>query len=75
MRQSALGTKFRRLRGRLGAPKRITAMAHRLAPLSPRTLKFGAAYVDKAIERYEAKIPTEASSTKLVFASLVDTGR
>jgi hypothetical protein len=50
-------------------------MAHRLAPLSPRTLKFGAAYVDKAIERYEAKIPTEASSTKLVFASLVDTGR
>jgi transposase len=45
--QSALGAKFRRLRARLGAPKAITAMAHQLARLFYRMLKFGAAYVDK----------------------------
>lgn len=53
--QSALGAKFRRLRTRLGAPKAITAMAHQLARLVYRMLKFGAAYVDKGIEHYEAK--------------------
>ena len=39
--QSALGAKFRRLRARLGAPKAITAMAHHLARLIYRMLKFG----------------------------------
>src|SRR5271165_2062536 len=53
--QSALGAKFRRLRTRLGAPKAITAMAHHLARLVYRMLKFGAAYVDKGSEHYEAK--------------------
>ena len=53
--QSALGAKFRRLRTRLGAPKAITAMAHHLARLLYRMLKFGKAYVDKGSEHYEAK--------------------
>ena len=53
--QSALGAKFRRLRTRLGAPKAITAMAHHLARLLYRMLKFGTAYVDKGSEYYEAK--------------------
>jgi transposase len=53
--QSALGAKFRRLRARLGAPKAITAMAHQLARLLYRMLKFGAAYVDKGMEHYEAQ--------------------
>lgn len=53
--QTALGAKFRRLRSRLGAPKAITAMAHQLARLVYRLLKFGTAYVDKGIEHYEAK--------------------
>jgi tellurite resistance protein len=53
--QSALGAKFRRLRAPLGAPKAITAMAHQLARLFYRMLKFGAAYVDKGMEHYEAK--------------------
>ena len=53
--QSALGAKFRRLRARLGAPKAITAMAHHLARLIYRMLKFGTEYVDKGIEYYEAK--------------------
>ncbi len=44
--RSALGAKFRRLRSRLGAPKAITAMAHTLARLVYRMLKFGQQYVD-----------------------------
>ena len=53
--QSALGAKFRRLRSRLGAPKAITAMAHRLARLIYRMLKYGSQYVDKGMEDYESK--------------------
>jgi transposase len=53
--QSALGAKFRRLRSRLGAPKAITAIAHLLARLIYRMLKFGHEYVDKGMEYYETK--------------------
>jgi transposase len=53
--QSALGAKFRRLRARLGAPKAITAMAHQLARLVYRMLKFSKEYVDRGTEHYEAK--------------------
>jgi transposase len=53
--KSALGAKFRRLRARLGAPKAITAMAHQLARLVYRMLKFGNDYVDQGQENYEAK--------------------
>lgn len=50
-----LGAKFRRLRARLGAPKAITAMAHMLARLVYRMLKFGERYVDKGMNYYEEK--------------------
>ena len=50
-----LGAKFRRLRARLGAPKAITAMAHMLARLVYRMLKYGEQYVDKGINYYEEK--------------------
>jgi transposase len=50
-----LGAQYRRLRIRLGAPKAITAMAHRLARLVYRMLKYGQAYVDKGTEYYEAR--------------------
>ena len=53
--KSALGANFRRLRRKLGAPKAVTAMAHKLARLVYRMLKFGQGYVDKGIEHYEAK--------------------
>jgi transposase len=53
--QSALGANFRRLRSRLGAPKAITAMAHKLARLIYRMLKFGADYIDKGMEAYESR--------------------
>jgi transposase len=53
--KSALGANFRRLRARLGAPKAITAMAHKLARLVYRMLKYGKEYVDKGMEHYEAR--------------------
>jgi transposase len=53
--QSALGANFRRLRSKLGAPKAITAMTHKLARLIYRMLKFGAEYVDKGMDAYESR--------------------
>jgi hypothetical protein len=41
------------LRTKLGAPKAITAMAHRLARLVYRMLKYGQQYIDKGTEYYE----------------------
>jgi transposase len=53
--QSYLGAQYRRLRARLGAPKAITAMAHRLARLVYRLLSWGHEYVDKGLAYYEAR--------------------
>jgi transposase len=53
--QSYLGSKFRRLRSRLGPPKAITAMARTLAILFYRMLKFGQDYVDRGAEFYEQR--------------------
>jgi len=54
--RSYLGAQYRRLRTKLGAPKAITAMAHRLARLVYRMLKYGQAYVDKGTEYYEERL-------------------
>jgi transposase len=51
--KSYLGAQYRRLRSKLGAPKAITAMAHRLARLIYRMLKYGQDYVDKGMQYYE----------------------
>jgi transposase len=53
--RSYLGAQYRRLRTKLGAPKAITAMAHRLARLVYRMLKYGQAYVDEGTEYYEER--------------------
>src|SRR6266852_5908061 len=50
-----LGAQYRRLRTKLGAPKAITAMAHRLARLVYRMLKYGQQYVHKGAEYYERR--------------------
>ncbi len=50
-----LGAKFKRLRAHLGAPKAITAMAHTLARLVYRMLKYGQDYVDKGMEFYQQR--------------------
>jgi transposase len=53
--QSYLGPQYRRLRAKLGAPKAITAMAHKLARLIYRMLKWGHEYVDKGMLYYEER--------------------
>jgi len=50
-----LGAQYRRLRTKLGAPKAITAMAHKLARLVYRMLKYGQEYVDKGMQYYEER--------------------
>ena len=54
--KSGLGAYFRRLRGRLGAPKAITATAHRLALLVYRLLRHKKAYVDGGEEAYQQRL-------------------
>src|ERR671935_1672167 len=54
---SALGAYYRRMRARLGAPKAMTATAHKLARLvySMSMLRYGTAYVDAGQQAYEHK--------------------
>ena len=54
--RSYLGAQYRRLRTKLGAPKAITAMAHRLARLVYRMLKYGQEYVDQGTQFYEQRL-------------------
>jgi transposase len=51
--KSALGAYCRRQRTRLGAPKAITATAHKLARTFYSMLKNGTEYVDKGQDYYE----------------------
>jgi transposase len=53
--QSFLGAKYRRFRGRMDAPKAITALAHNLATLIYPMLKFGHNYTDKGMQFYEQR--------------------
>ncbi len=53
--KSALGAYLRRQRSRLGAPKAITATAHKLARLVYAMLKHGTAYVDIGQDYYEER--------------------
>lgn len=53
--RSALGAFYRRLRNRLGAPKAITATAHKIARLFYSLWTRGEAYVDPGIDYYERK--------------------
>ena len=53
--KSALGAYFRRQKARLGAPKAITATAHKLARLVYSMLKNGTSYVDLGQECYEER--------------------
>jgi len=49
----ALGAFYRRIKGRLGAPKAITATAHKMAKIVYNMLKYGKAYVDVGADYYE----------------------
>jgi hypothetical protein len=43
------------MRSRLGAPKAITATAHKLARLVYSLLKYGSAYVQQGLDAYESQ--------------------
>jgi transposase len=49
----AFGAYLRRMKMRLGSPKAITALAHKLAKLIYIMLKYGHEYVEKGVEFYE----------------------
>lgn len=53
--KSALGAYLRRQRARLGAPKAITATAHKLARLVYSMLKHGSDYTDAGQDYYEER--------------------
>ena len=58
--KSALGAYCRRMRARLGAPKAITATAHKLARLIYSMLKYGTEYVDRGQDNYEREYRARA---------------
>ena len=51
--KSALGAYLRRQKARLGAPKAITATAHKLAIVFYSMLRYGQPYVDAGANYYE----------------------
>ena len=53
--KSALGAEYRRKRAYLGAAKANVAMAHKLARIIYRLLKYGEQYVAEGMERYEQR--------------------
>jgi hypothetical protein len=54
--KSYLGAYLRRQRSRLGAPKAITATAHKLARIVYHLLRYGEAYAKKDEEAYAAQV-------------------
>ena len=57
---SALGAFLRRKKAHLGAPKAITATAHKLARLIYTMLRYGQEYVDAGAEHYESQYQQRA---------------
>ena len=51
-----MGAFFRRLRSRLGAPKAITATAHKLARIAYNLMRYGAAYVKREESAYAEQV-------------------
>ena len=57
---SALGAFLRRKKAQMGAPKAITATAHKLARLIYSMLRYGQKYVDAGAEYYESQYQQRA---------------
>ncbi len=58
--QSALGAYYRRMQAKFGAPKAITATAHKLARIVYSMLKHGSAYIDAGQDYYERQYKERA---------------
>jgi transposase len=65
--RSYLGAQYRRLRTKLGAPKAITAMAHRLARLVYRMLKYGSTVNDTSTRGLSTTRTDTANSKSTYF--------
>ena len=63
--QWSFGAFLRRMKGSLGSPKAITALAHKLGKLIYTMLKHGNEYVEKGVEHYE-KIYQERRKASLI---------
>ena len=75
--KTALGVYYRRMRGRLGPAKAITATAHKLAILIYRMLKYGMKYVEQGQQAYEKQyqqrmLQTLAKRDKQMGYAMVD---
>jgi hypothetical protein len=53
--ETALGAFYRRLAGRVGKAKAVTATARKLAVLFYNALRYGMEYVDPGVEYYEER--------------------
>jgi hypothetical protein len=53
---SALGAYLRRQRSRLGAPKAVTATAHKLARITYNLMRYGAAYMRREEAAYAEQV-------------------
>jgi transposase len=53
--ETALGAFYRRLSGRVGKAKAVTATAHKIAALFYNTLRHGMGYVDPGVSYYEER--------------------
>jgi transposase len=81
---TALGAFFRRLAGRVGKAKAVTATARKIAVLFYNTLRHGTAYVDPGVDYYEERYRrrtldnlrrrAESLGFKLVEAAAATTG-
>jgi transposase len=69
--RSALGAFHRRLNARLGAPKAITATAHKLARLIDCMLRFGTESVDVGQDYYERRYQRRVVSTLMCRAHVL----
>jgi transposase len=67
--KSYLGAFYRRMAARMGAPKAITATAHKLARILYRAMKHGQPYVDKGEQYAEAQHRERAFKTLVRRAS------
>lgn len=68
--KTALGAYYRRMRTRLGAPKAITATAHKLARIIYRILKYGEEYVENGQDYYEQRYKQRVRKNLIKTASI-----
>jgi hypothetical protein len=70
---TALGAFYRRLKARLGAPKALTATAHKMARQFYALIKHGQGYVEQGAAEYEARYKQRVLNTPAARKPLAST--